>query len=193
MGDYSPVRPGSTFTATAACLIAGGDPVMIAGSGLVRRVNVSGVSYAGIAAGDAGAGDRLTVHAGGGAVHEGPADGLGVTGSPVIRAGDAVIAAWSPPRQVRHYEPPALPTGNDVVMLLSVIGIALTDARTGIWSGGFHIVSRPGCAAARYPGMAGAHPARLAQHEPPPARPRSAQDRCRERAALCGLARHPGL
>ena len=129
MGDYSPVRPGSTFTATAAGPVAGGDPVVIVGSGLVARPAVPGHSYAGIAAGDAGAGDRLTVHAGGGAVHEGPADGLGVAVTPVIRAGDPVIAAWMPGRQVRHYEiPPGPPDLPAILMLLSIIGIALTDA-----------------------------------------------------------------
>ena len=131
MPDYSAVfLPGLTMTSQAAGTITGGDPVEVAGSGMVQKTTVgpsAGLGSAaciGIAAHDAIAGGRVTVICDR-VVHEGLADG-------VINAASQVMSSSVAGRQVKAVPVTGGSPGKaDVDQARVIIGIALTSAGDG--------------------------------------------------------------
>jgi hypothetical protein len=74
--DYTPVfLPGTKFTMQASGTIAGGDLLVVSGSGTVAKAAaLAGLNYVGVAGHDAVSGAKVTVIAAK-AVHESVADG----------------------------------------------------------------------------------------------------------------------
>lgn len=86
MSDYTPVyTPGQTVGFTASAAVVGGTLVEVTSSGSVGPAGAASVKALGIAAFDAAAGSRVTVHIGK-VVHE-------VIGATAIVAGDPLQAA----------------------------------------------------------------------------------------------------
>ena len=138
MPDYTPVIiPGLTVTFTAATAVTGGDPVEVAGSGLVQACAAPGSPrYVGVAAADTAAGLLVTVFSDR-VLHEGLADGP-------VTAGDQVMASSVPGRQVTAAPAPAVDVGgtfNETTINAAlnaalqaeraVIGVAITNAPDG--------------------------------------------------------------
>lgn len=130
MPDYSAVfLPGLTMTAIAAAPVTGGDPLEVAGSGIVQKATagpsgLGSAKYVGIASADAIAGAEVTVIAAR-PVHEGPADGA-------VIAGDQLMASSVAGRQVRAVPPTGTPPGTaDVDQARVIIGLALNTATDG--------------------------------------------------------------
>lgn len=66
MADYLPIRiPGQALVATASAAITAGQIVEVSGNDTVAPAAADSVKWLGVAAFDAKAGDRVTVHAGG--------------------------------------------------------------------------------------------------------------------------------
>ncbi len=84
MADYNPIYlPGDAISMTASGTIAGGDLLVVSGSGTVARAAaLASRSVIGVAGNDATADGRVTVYARG-PVHESLADGT-------VTAGDEV-------------------------------------------------------------------------------------------------------
>jgi hypothetical protein len=139
VADYQPVfLPGLLMTSTAASPVTGGDPVEVAGSGLVQRATgaAGSLRYLGVAAQDAAALAPVTIILGR-VVHEGPADGP-------VTAGDLLTTSPTPGCQVKTCAPPAADLGSPydratasaavnaaVTAALAVIGVALITAPNG--------------------------------------------------------------
>jgi Uncharacterized conserved protein (DUF2190) len=122
--DYTAATDCPTHTFVAASAVASGDPLQVAGPGVVRRITTAGALFVGIAAHAAGPNQRLTVYVSG-PIHQGQA-------FDAIAAGDAVIPAFVAGTQVMRYAPPTgTPGVSDLAMLLSVCGVALTTAAAG--------------------------------------------------------------
>lgn len=113
MADYLPIRiPGQALVATASAAITAGQIVEVSGNDTVAPAAAASVKWLGVAAFDAKAGDRVTVHAGGtqapkasGAVTAGDqvavaaggtvatsADGVGAVGVALTNAADGAEA-----------------------------------------------------------------------------------------------------
>ena len=127
MPGYVPVTPAvATVTLTAAARIDAGDPLVIAAPGQVRRNALAGLPapYIGVAANDAEPGQAVTVHVGQ-CIHEGRSQGP-------VTAGDLLLAGWVAGRQVLTCPaPPPVPSGTDVWVARSVVGVAVTTAADG--------------------------------------------------------------
>lgn len=124
MPDYTAVfLPGLTMTFTAASNLAGGDPVEVAGSGLVQRASAATPRYVGMAGHDVQAGLRVTVIAAR-PVFDSSADGA-------ITAGDQLAASAVAGRAVRTVPPAGTATAADIAAARAVIGLALTTAADG--------------------------------------------------------------
>jgi hypothetical protein len=74
--DYTPVLPGGTFTFASGGFIHAGDPVELSGPMEVIRAGAApaGGLYVGVAGGDAGGRELVTVHVGA-VIHQGPVQG----------------------------------------------------------------------------------------------------------------------
>lgn len=113
MADYLPIRiPGQALVATASAAITAGQIVEVSGNDTVAPAAAASAKWLGVAAFDAKAGDRVTVHAGGtqapkasGAVTAGDqvavaaggtvatsADGVGAVGVALTNAADGAEA-----------------------------------------------------------------------------------------------------
>lgn len=130
MPDYTAVfLPGLTITSIAVGPVTGGDPLEVAGSGLVQRATAgpSGLGsarYVGIAATDAASGQRVTLIADR-VVHDGTADGP-------VTAGDQVMASVVPGKTVKTCPPAGpVPVQADIDAARAVIGVAMTSAPDG--------------------------------------------------------------
>lgn len=114
MADYLPVyTPAQAFTLTASAAITGGQLVEVTGSGTVGPAAVTSAKVLGVAAFDAGSGQRVTIWGPG--IHE-------VTAAANITAGDPIKAAAN--GQVTAYT-----VGTDAVNAL--LGKAITTAASG--------------------------------------------------------------
>lgn len=122
MADYAPVfLPGTAITTTASGTIAGGDLLVVSGSGTVAKAAANqAMNYVGVAGHDATSGVKLTMicaHA----VHESIADGT-------VTAGDLLTTTATANRQVKTAAAVTTPTAADVTTTRALIGIALTTA-----------------------------------------------------------------
>jgi hypothetical protein len=93
--DYTPILPGGTFTFTSGGFIHAGDPLELSGPNEVIRAGPDppGGLYVGVAGGDAGGRELVTVHVSA-IIHRGPAEGT-------ITWGQILAAAGNPARMVR--------------------------------------------------------------------------------------------
>lgn len=91
MADYLPIRiPGQALVATASAAITGGQIVEVSGNDTVAPAGAGSVKWLGVAAFNAKAGDRVTVHAGG---TQAPiASGAVAAGDQVAVAADGKVA-----------------------------------------------------------------------------------------------------
>lgn len=111
MADYLPIRiPGQALVATASAAITAGQVVEVSGNDTVAPAGVASAKWLGVAAFDAKAGDRVTVHAGG--TQAPKASGAITAGAEVVTAANGAVAA----------------AGEDAA---GVVGIALTTAADG--------------------------------------------------------------
>ena len=110
MADYLPIRiPGQALVATASADISGGQVVEVSGNDTVAPAAAASAKWLGVAAFNAKAGDRVTVHAGG--TQAPKAAGAITAGDIVAAAADGAVAT------VTAAEP--------------AVGVALTDAADG--------------------------------------------------------------
>lgn len=113
MADYTPVFiPGSMISATASVAVTGGQVVEVTGSGTVGPAAAGSTRAIGVAAFDAGAGVRVTVHVGK-VVHE-------VVAASAVAAGDMLVTAAN--GQVASSATPAAGT---------LLGVAFTSGAAG--------------------------------------------------------------
>lgn len=85
MADYLPIRiPGQALVATASAAITAGQIVEVSGNDTVAPAGAGSAKWLGVAAFDAKAGDRVTIHAGGTQAPK---------ASGAVTAGDQVAAA----------------------------------------------------------------------------------------------------
>lgn len=111
MADYLPIRiPGQALVATASAAVTAGQVVEVSGNDTVAPAAAVSTKWLGVAAFDAKAGDRLTVHAGG--TQAPKASGEITAGALVVTADAGKVATAT--------EPAA-----------AIIGIALTTATDG--------------------------------------------------------------
>jgi predicted RecA/RadA family phage recombinase len=91
MADYLPIRiPGQALVATASAAITAGQIVEVSGNDTVAPAGAGSVKWLGVAAFDAKAGDRVTVHAGG--TQAPKASGAVTAGDQVAVAADGAVA-----------------------------------------------------------------------------------------------------
>lgn len=116
MADYLPIRiPGQALVATASAAITAGQIVEVSGNDTVAPAGAASAKWLGVAAFDAKAGDRVTVHAGG---TQAPiAAGSVTAGALVAVAADGKVATATEAVE----DTPADP----------VVGVALTSAADG--------------------------------------------------------------
>lgn len=82
MADYTPVSGARTFTSQASGTVAGGNVVMVSGTGTVAVATAAGAgAVVGVVGQDAVSGNKVTVHSGG--VHDLVSQGAIVAGTPV--------------------------------------------------------------------------------------------------------------
>ena len=125
MADYTPIFfPGEVIPLTASGGVAGGDLVVVSGSGTIAKAGaLAATTYVGVAAQDAGANTRVSVFSRG-IVHESIADGT-------VTAGDQVTTTNTANRQVKTAPAVTTPTPADVTTSRAVIGVALITAADG--------------------------------------------------------------
>lgn len=91
MADYLPIRiPGQALVATASAAITAGQVVEVSGNDTVAPAGAASAKWLGVAAFDAKAGDRVTVHAGG--TQAPKASGAITAGDLVASAADGKVA-----------------------------------------------------------------------------------------------------
>lgn len=91
MADHIPFwKPGADVTLTASAAVTGGQVVMISGNDSVAPASAASAAWFGVAAFDAAAGDKVTVHRGG--VHPLTASGAIAAGANVITAAAGAVA-----------------------------------------------------------------------------------------------------
>jgi hypothetical protein len=125
--DYTPVfLPGTKFTMQASGTIAGGDLLVVSGSGTVAKAAaLAGLNYVGVAGHDAVSGAKVTVIAAK-AVHESVADGA-------VTAGDLLTTTNTANRQVKTLAAAgAAYVQAEANASRGVIGIALTTAADNV-------------------------------------------------------------
>lgn len=111
--------PGDAIPLTASGPIAGGDLVVVSGSGTVAKAGaLAATTFVGVAGNDATASSRVTVY-GRGAVHESLADGT-------VTAGDQLTTTNTANRAVKSVPAVSTPTPGDVTNTRAIIGLALT-------------------------------------------------------------------
>jgi len=92
MAEYVPIRkPGAALVSQASATITGGQLVAVSGNGTVAPTSGASAAWLGIAAFDAVAGDKVTIHAVG--EHEMTASGAIAAGANVISAANGAVAA----------------------------------------------------------------------------------------------------
>lgn len=138
MADYTPVYvPDRVYTATASGIVAGGDILVVSGSGTVAKAAATAApNVVGVAANDTPANSRVTVFSRG-IIHESVADGT-------VTAGDQVGSTSTANRQVKTVPVSAVDVGGAFVQATvntavnaglnaerGVVGIALTTAADG--------------------------------------------------------------
>lgn len=106
MSDYTPPYvPGKIWTATASAIVAGGDLLVVSGSGTVAKAAANAAAnWVGVAADDTPASGRVTVF-GRGIIHESLADGT-------VTAGDQVGTTSTAGRQVKTVAVSAVDIGS---------------------------------------------------------------------------------
>jgi hypothetical protein len=124
MADYTPVyTPGTAITLTASASIVGGQLVEVSGNGTAAPTPASAtpsLKVVGVAAFDAAAGARVTIH-GRGQVHETTANGA-------VTAGDQLVSGAVAGTVKSLAAVGAAPAQADVNNARAVIGIAITSA-----------------------------------------------------------------
>lgn len=91
MADYLPIRiPGQALVATASAAITAGQIVEVSGNDTVAPADAASVKWLGVAAFDAVAGNRVTIHAGG--TQAPAASGTVTAGDQVAVAADGKVA-----------------------------------------------------------------------------------------------------
>lgn len=121
MADYLPLfKPGANIPSTASAAIAGGQLLMVSGSGTVAPATAATPAWVGVAAFDVAIGGRINIHKSG--VQRMIASGA-------ITAGDLVVAAAA--GQVSTAAAVTTPTAADVSNTRALVGVALTTAATG--------------------------------------------------------------
>ena len=125
MADYTPIFfPGEVIPLTASGGVAGGDLVVVSGSGTIAKAGaLAATTYVGVAAQDAGANTRVSGFSRG-IVHASIADGT-------VTAGDQVTTTNTANRQVKTAPAVTTPTPADVTTSRAVIGVALITAADG--------------------------------------------------------------
>lgn len=89
MADYVPAyTPGKAFTSTASAAVAGGDLLVVSGTGTVAKASAVGQTVVGVAASDTPINGRVTVY-GRGIIHETVATGTVTAGDQVGSSGTA--------------------------------------------------------------------------------------------------------
>jgi hypothetical protein len=122
MADYTPVfLPGDVIPLTTSTACAGGDLMIVTGSGTVGKAGVlASTAYVGVATQDQVANGRVGVIARD-VVHESLADGT-------VTAGDQLTTTNTANRQVKTAPAVTTPTPGDVTTTRALIGVALTTA-----------------------------------------------------------------
>ena len=121
MSDYVPLfKPGQAITSQASAAITGGQLVAVSGSGTVAPTAAATVAWVGVAAFDAGNGEKVTIHKGG--VQR-------IVASGAITAGDQVVAAAA--GKVATLAAAATAVAADINAARQVVGVALTTATDG--------------------------------------------------------------
>ena len=115
MAEYTPAVPLGPFTSTTSAAVTAGNCLVVSGDNTVAKSSAASVAFVGIAAFDAGSGDKITVLRGG--VHI-----LAATGA--IAAGELVTTATAGSVATQG----AVSTTNDV----QVIGVALSAAASSL-------------------------------------------------------------
>ncbi|WP_369070025.1 capsid cement protein [Kineococcus terrestris] len=113
MADYVPLfKPGTALPLTTSAAVTGGQLLVVSGAGTVAPSTAASGAWIGVAAFDAGTGQRVTVHSGGVQL---------LTASGAITAGARVAAAAN--GQVADFG-----AGTDASQ---IVGVALTTAAAG--------------------------------------------------------------
>jgi hypothetical protein len=127
VADYTAVfLPGQVFTSQASGTIAGGDLLVVSGSGTVAKAAaLAGLNYIGVAGHDAVSGQKIAVIAAK-AVHESVADGT-------VTAGDLLTTTNTASRQVKTLAAAgAAYVQAEANASRAVVGIALTTAADNV-------------------------------------------------------------
>lgn len=115
MAEYTPNVPLGPFTSTTSAAVSAGNCLVVSGDNTVAKSSAASVAFVGVAAFDAGSGDKVTVLRGG--IHTLAASGAIAAGELVTTAASGAVATQA-----------TASAANDI----QVIGVALSAAASSL-------------------------------------------------------------